>query len=142
MSSGEGRETPILLGPLVRANLSHWTWSLPSPAYGNRSSFRNVFLYLESRTMDKSRMPVILSAMHQKSTLTTFVCFCNGLWANNAPPVCILQMCPILGNQPLLRNLSHNSICSYHVGTNAARLHTWLHRLLFLPSGNGNHALE
>jgi hypothetical protein len=37
-------ETPILLGPLERANLNHWTSdvSSPSPEDGNRSSLRNV----------------------------------------------------------------------------------------------------
>jgi hypothetical protein len=45
-SSGEVRETPILLGPLERANLNHWInrvdVSLPSPEDGNKSSFRNI----------------------------------------------------------------------------------------------------
>jgi hypothetical protein len=44
-SSGEGRETPTLLGHLQRANLYHWARvgvSLPSSEDGNRSSFRNV----------------------------------------------------------------------------------------------------
>jgi hypothetical protein len=67
-SLGEGRETSILLGPLERANLNHWTLrlalskgpnrvgvSLTSPAERKRSSFRNIVFssYLEYRTMDK-----------------------------------------------------------------------------------------
>jgi hypothetical protein len=48
--SGEG-ETPTLLDPLERANLSHWrlalskepktTYVSPSPEDGNKTSFRN-----------------------------------------------------------------------------------------------------
>jgi hypothetical protein len=54
-SSGEGKETPTVLGPpLERSNLNHWTRlalakgpskagvSLPSPEDGNRSSFPNL----------------------------------------------------------------------------------------------------
>jgi hypothetical protein len=41
-SSGEGRETPTLLGPLERANLNHWTHAflsdLPSPVLERLSS--------------------------------------------------------------------------------------------------------
>jgi hypothetical protein len=71
LSSDEGREAPTLLGPLERANLSHWTgldWnvrmsegpskiyiSLHSPEEGNCSSFRNVVFHscLEFRKRDK-----------------------------------------------------------------------------------------
>jgi hypothetical protein len=72
-SSGEGKGTPTLLGPLERANLNHCSnWrltlskgpnsvgvSLPSPEDGNRSSVRNfIFLvYLEFWTMDEVQKP-------------------------------------------------------------------------------------
>jgi hypothetical protein len=48
-------ETPILLGPLERANLNHWI------SDGNRSSFWNV-VFLSSdfriRTMDEVQKPI------------------------------------------------------------------------------------
>jgi hypothetical protein len=65
-SSDEGKETPILLGPLERANLNRSGplievpnrvgVSLPSPEDGNRSSFRNVVFssYLEFRNLSVS----------------------------------------------------------------------------------------
>jgi hypothetical protein len=58
-SSGNRRETPVLLGPLERANLNHWT---NEPEDGNRSVFRNVLsIYLEFPTMLKSINVVIQS---------------------------------------------------------------------------------
>jgi hypothetical protein len=72
-SSGEGKETPTLLDPLERANLSHRLVidvrsflgtqqcfiSLQSPEDGNRSGFRNVMFssYLELRTVDIVHKP-------------------------------------------------------------------------------------
>jgi hypothetical protein len=44
-SSGEGRETPILLGHLERANLNHWSWSLTLT--GTHQSRRPSLLGLE-----------------------------------------------------------------------------------------------
>jgi hypothetical protein len=46
LPSGDGKETPTLLGPLERANLNQQTNGLD----GNRSSFLNAFSsYLDSR---------------------------------------------------------------------------------------------
>jgi hypothetical protein len=52
LSSGKGKETPILLGPLERTNLNQWKThglrfnrvgiSLQSPEDGNRSVFLNI----------------------------------------------------------------------------------------------------
>jgi hypothetical protein len=45
-SSGEGKETPTLLGSLERINSNYWNPVIPS-----------VFQYLEFWTMDKIKVP-------------------------------------------------------------------------------------
>jgi hypothetical protein len=54
LSSGEGKWTPTLLGPLEGANLSHW-----SPEDGIKSNFRNIVFSscLEFPAMDKVHKP-------------------------------------------------------------------------------------
>jgi hypothetical protein len=59
-SSGDGRKTPTLLGPLERADLTTVGGVLrPSHEDGNRPSFWNVLFssYLEFQTMDKVQNP-------------------------------------------------------------------------------------
>jgi hypothetical protein len=62
--SGEGLELPILLGPLQKVDLNHWTTavdptitSYPSAEKGNRSSTQNIAIFyaLEYHMMDKSK---------------------------------------------------------------------------------------
>jgi hypothetical protein len=55
-SSGEGKETSTLLGPLERTNLNHLT--IPTPQDGNKYSLRDVFSsYLEFPKMGKVQKP-------------------------------------------------------------------------------------
>jgi hypothetical protein len=55
-SSGEGWETPTLLGLLGRANLNHWivvlTWGRKQIQF-----LKRVLLFLEYQTMDKVQKP-------------------------------------------------------------------------------------
>jgi hypothetical protein len=72
-SSGEGRKTPTLLGPLERANLNHWVSAalckgpyrvdvfLPSPGDGNRSRFEMCSSSFYSGRWTKSGTPEILN---------------------------------------------------------------------------------
>jgi hypothetical protein len=79
-SSGEGGKTPMQLGPLERANFSHWSRCLPlSLEDGNRSTFQNVVFssFQNTRRWKKSKNPVILSVIHHRqnpleSTLNVF----------------------------------------------------------------------
>jgi hypothetical protein len=45
---GEKRRTPVLLGPLDRASLHHWTSLLPlhSPEDASRATFRNIVVII------------------------------------------------------------------------------------------------
>jgi hypothetical protein len=79
-SSGEGRETSILLGPLERANLNHWyrvNISLSSPDDVNRSISRNVVFssIWNSGRWIKPRDPVILSAYLIRKSLSVSTAF-------------------------------------------------------------------
>jgi hypothetical protein len=83
--SGERTETPTLQCPLERVNQTMAQWlrlalskaptikgaSLRSPEEGNRFSFRNVTFssYLEFRTMDRFRNPVILTMVRTLKNL-------------------------------------------------------------------------
>jgi hypothetical protein len=72
--SGEGRETPTLLGPLDRAGLNHCDrlvlskepkrlgTSLPSPEDGDTTSVLNIVCFWICR-MDKSTNPLILNPL-------------------------------------------------------------------------------
>jgi hypothetical protein len=70
-SSVLGRETPTLLGLLLRANLNHWTRagvSLPTPEDAKHTQFpKGCFLVIKnSEQWIKSTNPVILSVMHHR----------------------------------------------------------------------------
>jgi hypothetical protein len=94
----KGGETPTQMGPLDRANLSHWTLDnrpviaiisvkkdpsgyvspFPSPEDGRRTSFRNVvilYFYISSGRWTKSRRQLVLNVIHHRQNLLEFT-FC------------------------------------------------------------------
>jgi hypothetical protein len=93
LSTDNGRETPILLGPSRRTNSNHHgpnrvDVSLPLPEDGSRSSSRNVVIssYSKFRTMETSRNPVFLSVIyHRRNPLESTTCVPVASRFNNSP---------------------------------------------------------
>jgi hypothetical protein len=55
LSLGEGEKTPTLLGPLERANLSHWTTQVTTAAIQTPACFTTIFTaYFPVNLMDSS----------------------------------------------------------------------------------------
>jgi hypothetical protein len=78
-SSGEGRETPTLLGPLERANLSHWMMeefqiSSDSQCYTLSSEPFRVYLHVHSLNIIPLRTRSYLALCYSKSPQNNHIC--------------------------------------------------------------------